>query len=200
MIKILRAVAAAMLLATGAHGATVDGPFDANTLLRTTDLVNGRNYTFILRTGPLPALPDGYPTGDNAYSEVFMTITGQGITRTKSSLGIGKAENVPYRFNWLSVADGPTSFTFQWELRRYKNAIPSYLTTGDQTVVGGLNFTGGTPIFATPPSEGQVVLRTAALQEQPTAVPIGGTLPLMLSALGIGALVMRHRAKQAAVA
>lgn len=198
MIKILRAVAAAMLLATGAHGATVDGPFDAVSLARTSDLVNGRTYTFILRTGPLPALPAGYPTGDNAYSEVFMTISGQGITRNRSSLGIGNAEDVPYRFNWLSEADGPASFTFQWELRRYMNATPIYVTSGDQSVVGGLNFTGGAPIFATPPAEGQVTLRTAALQEQPTAVPIGGTLPLMLSALGIGALVMRHRAKQAA--
>lgn len=202
MKNILRAVLAAMLLVTGAHSgaqaATVDGPIDTLSLTQVETPVVGTNYFFAFNVGTLPALPPDYPTGDDAYSRLFMTISGQGATTTTSSIVQGDASNKTFTFNWIWGEAGPATLTFTGYLERYKNAVPIYMRVGQQEVLGGLSFTDNTSIFER--TDFGPITWSNAPAASPTAVPIGGTLPLMLSALGVGAWVMRRRAKRVALA
>lgn len=202
MKNILRAVLAAMLLVTGAHSgaqaATVDGPIDTLSLTQVETPVVGTNYFFAFNVGTLPALPPDYPTGDDAYSRLFMTISGQGATTTTSSIVQGDASNKTFTFNWIWGEAGPATLTFTGYLERYKNAVPIYMRVGQQEVLGGLSFTDNTSIFER--TDFGPITWSNAPAASPTAVPIGGTLPLMLSALGVGAWVMRRRVKRVALA
>lgn len=202
MKNILRAVLAAMLLVTGTHSgaqaATVDGPIDTLSLTQVETPVVGTNYFFAFNVGTLPALPPDYPTGDDAYSRLFMTISGQGATTTTSSIVQGDASNKTFTFNWIWGEAGPATLTFTGYLERYKNAVPIYMRVGQQEVLGGLSFTDNTSIFER--TDFGPITWSNAPAASPTAVPIGGTLPLMLSALGVGAWVMRRRAKRVALA
>lgn len=192
MKKMLRAVVVAMLFATGAQAATVDGPLDKFGNKVTGDLVKGQSYSFDFKTGPLAPLEGSY------YSRAFMTITGQGETVTKTAIGQGDPQLLIYGMDWSAFADGPADFTVSWYLERYMNASPTYQFTPTigEAPVTGLAFPDNKPIFERTYFD-QVSFSTRLAAEPPTPVPIGGTLPLMLSALGLGALVMRRRAKAA---
>lgn len=191
MIKIMRAVAAVMLLATGAQAATVDGPLDEFGNTVTGDLVKDQLYSFHFKTGPLAPL-EGYN-----ISKAFMTITGQGQTVTRTAIGQGDPQGVVYGAYWFALANGPADFTVSWYLERYKNAsLDVQFTPSNEPIVVGLTFTDNKPIFETTYFN-QVSFSTRLAAAPPTAMPLAGTLPLMLSALGLGALVMRRRAKAA---
>lgn len=191
MKKMLRAVVVAMLFATGAQAATVDGPLDKFGNKVTGDLVKGQSYSFDFKTGPLAPL-EGY-----VISQAFMTITGQGQTVKRTAIGQGDPQLLIYGMDWSAFADGPADFTVSWYLERYKNAaLKVQFTPNNDPIIVGLTFTDNKPIFETTYFD-QVSFSTRLAAEPPTPVPIGGTLPLMLSALGLGALVMRRRAKAA---
>ncbi|PLL14760.1 hypothetical protein C0V75_04940 [Tabrizicola sp. TH137] len=203
MIKILRAVAAAMLLATGAHGATVDGPTLTGPV---GGIQSGAYNSFFFQTGPLDSLPSGYNQALSA-SEALMYVND---TYVSASYAFGvDASTISFKFNWLAPTEPLNPLSFSFVLKRYKNAFPQAPFNGqDEGVITGLGFPqGAIPVFVSSTfgpftqnqSTGAFRLAGAA-EPEVTPVPIGGTLPLMLSALGIGALVMRHRAKQAAVA
>lgn len=199
MNRIARAVTAAAMLAIwtihAAQAATVEGATDAISLEQTSSPELGKTYYFNVRTGPLSELPSDYATGEQAYSRMFMTISGQGVTTTPSSIGTGDASNLTFSFKWIWAEEGPATLTFSGYLDRYMAATPSYTITGQQKVLSGLN---NTSIFIRD-EIGQITWQSgAAAALNPTPVPIGGTLPLMLSALGLGALVMRRRARRAA--
>lgn len=196
MKKILRAVAAAMLLATGAQAATVEGPLDSFGNAVTGSLVKDTTYMFHFTTGPLAPLAD-YPGGGAAYSRAFITITGQGQTVAKESIGQGDPQTLIYAAQWRALENGPADFVVSWYLERYKNAsAQTQFTPGIGEVVVGLTFPNNMPIFERTDFD-QVNFSTRLAAEPPTAVPLAGSLPLLLSALGLGALVMRRRAQAA---
>ncbi|MBD1206024.1 MAG: hypothetical protein H9533_18060 [Rhodobacteraceae bacterium] len=119
-----------------------------------------------------------------------MTISGQGKTQSSSGMVLGSG--LTYWYQWIWEANGLTDFQFKdGTLLRYLNGK----TTG--TVVTGdtIGPFVGTSFVTQKIDPLDANLRLAAIN--PTPVPIGGTLPLMLSALGLGALVMRRRAKAA---
>lgn len=204
MIKFLRTVAAAILLTTQAHAATVSEP----TVTGPTGGFQPGVYNDIsFETGPLPPLPDGYLQSASA-SEVIMYVNG-GPARYSYAYGVDPS-TLGFPFQWLAPAVVPDTMTIRVILNRYKNASPRTPFNGqDPSVITGIMFpiVNGqpeTPIFDTPidrlfsldQTTGQ--FRLMALQEpEPTAVPIGGSLPLLVSALGLGALVMRRRGKAA---
>lgn len=200
----LWAVLAAMLLVTGVQtgvqAATVDGPNDPFSLTRVETPVVGTNYHFTFNVGALPALSSDYPTGENAYSRLFMTISGQGATTTTTSIVQGDASNKTFTFNWIWGEAGPATLTFTGYLERYKNAYGNFgnLPGTTEPELLGLKFTDNTSIFER--TDFGPITWSNAPAASPTAVPIGGTLPLMLSALGLGAWMMRRRAKRVALA
>lgn len=194
MKNMLRAVVVAVLFASGAQAATVDGPLDDLGNQVTGNLVKDQRYWFHFKTGPLEPLA-GYN-----ISQAFMTITGQGQTVTRTSIGQGDPEGIIYGAQWFALADGPADFTVSWYLERYMNAsLQIEFTPSNEPIVVGLTFPNNNPIFETTYFD-QVSFSTRLAEAPPSTVPLTGTLPLMLSALGLGAFVMRRRAKKAVLA
>lgn len=203
MIKIMRAVAAVMLLATGAQAATVDGAWDSVTFEKTNSPVGGKSYYFTVTPGSLAAVPSQYLSGPGAYSEMTLTLSGQGITSAPlTSIGFGNVSSYPFTFQWAWKDTGPQTLTFQGTLKLYSNASPDYGNmpgTGDSPPpLVGLQFPNGVPVFHQIDIGPITWLSAKAAVPDTNAVPIGGTLPLMLSALGLGALVLRRQAQRAA--
>ncbi|MCZ8151558.1 MAG: hypothetical protein O9292_04040 [Rhodobacteraceae bacterium] len=97
-----------------------------------------------------------------------------------------------YWYQWIWEANGLTDFQFRnGTLLRYLNGNPTGTVVQTETI-GPF---AGTKFVTQQIGQLDASLRLA--ERNPTPVPIGGTLPLMLSALGLGALVMRRRAKAA---
>lgn len=203
MIKTLRAVAAAMLLATGitaAQAATVEpsvigpaGGFKA-----------GEYNTITFRTGTV-APPPWTVSTPNEYTRATMTIGSDPYMLSIRS-GIVLTDT-PFTFSWLAPSVLPDTLLINVTLRHFRNAYltAETMTTQDESV-GTLLFYNGawegnsslamSRVFVVESPTG-VVLSQRAADTGTTVVPIAGTLPLMLSALGLGALVMRRRAKAA---
>ena len=196
MKKMLRAVVAAMLFATGAQAATVDGLFQAGpdgTYFTPSSYTAGQTYYFGVTLDPaeLGTLPDGTTPADIVASELSFSISGQGLTG-ELRFALVPETGLTFRLRWMWQASGGTDFQFQdGYLKRFYNAIDTGTVVRNGTT-GRLegSFYGEKIGVATS------VVRLA--ETNPTPVPIGGTLPLMLSALGLGALVMRRRAQRAA--
>lgn len=191
MIKIMRAVAAVMLLATGAQAATVDGLFALGGGLVDNPQA-GQTYYFAitLDNADLEPLPNGLTQGAVVGSRLYMTISGQG--KSVSTSGQVEGPGLTYWYQWIWEANGLTDFQFQnGTLLRYLNGK----TTGTVVTTDTMGPFVGTSFVTQKIDPLDANLRLAAIN--PTPVPIGGTLPLMLSALGLGALVMRRRAKAA---
>lgn len=195
MKKMLRAVVAAMLFATGAQAATVDGLFPMGGGAKVSNPVAGQMYRFdiTLDAADLLPLPGGATPASVVGSTLFVTIKGQGINERKSAQPGGPL-GLTYSYLWQWQSSGPTDFQFlEGVLYRYFSGTP----TG--TVVNnGTTGPFSSNSFYTQPIKFNTTFRLASAN--PTPVPIGGTLPLMLSAIGLGALVMRRRAKKAALA
>lgn len=176
MIKIMRAVAAVMLLATGAQAAVV-GP--------SVEAVSGEPGAFDFYTGTTM-----YTTNPaiKSYSLKLYVTSTPIDTIVLSTIGGGDPREVPFRFNWAGgVAD---DLLMKAVIGYYDSPIVPVGSQAGSTTYGIV----GSRLF-----EETIILSAAtkAATSAPTAMPIGGTLPLMLSALGLGALVMRRRAKAA---
>lgn len=210
MKKILRAAVAAMLFATGAQAATVDftvtGAFQYDeatmTVTQTDTPVSGQLYQFYVTPGSLAMVPTEFLTGSGAYSEMVLTISGQGVTEPfVKSIGFGDMSFKPFGFSWFWKDTGPQSLTFQGSLKLYSNASPDYGnmpgTGANPPPIVGLKFVNGPANLFEIPIEPITWMGANSAAPETTPVPIGGTLPLMLSALGLGAFVMRRRAKAA---
>ncbi|WGV15117.1 hypothetical protein [Fuscovulum ytuae] len=188
MKKILRAAVAAMLFATGAQAATVDGLFDDYGSVPSA-FAAGQVYYFhvTLDEADLAPLPDGLAHSSSVVgSELYFTISGQ------STAGQVIGPGLKYRISWMWPALGATSFDFQsGTLLRYLKGNPTgtITTTNTNGPFQGTSFVSQS--IGSPTQVGRLAAASA------TPVPIGGTLPLMLSALGLGAFVMRRRAKAA---
>lgn len=213
MNNILRAVAAALFLAIGAQSAaqaatvdqpTLEGPLVMNGSGNYVPFVGvpeaSGTYWFRFTSGPLDPLPSG---GMETGSAVTLSRIINGATvwsKVSQStvvdyLGqmVGYAENAPFRFQLSADEMAGEDLTFRVVLVRFLSGFP----TG--TIIE--NGTKGT-IFSNDRAVTDFGLFNLAADasSNPTPVPIGGTLPLMLSALGLGAWVMRRRAKGAALA
>ena len=178
MKNILRAVAVSLMFASGAQAATLDGP----TVTPHPTLSNW----FVFKTGNTL-----YEPGDpfNVYT-LELKVSDSTRTETFSFLNDIDPADDAFAFRWLNGL--VKNFTIKAVLTSYTNSyIDRTFTAGSETwrlYQNGL-FKQRTETFE---------ISAAALKAAPTAMPIGGTLPLMLSALGLGALVMRRRAKRAA--
>lgn len=198
MKKIFRAAAVAILMATGAQAATVSvsGVYDQSNAPVTGDLMGGTAYIIGIRVSGLDPLPSDWPVGDKAQSQLWLTISdGNSGPLTLFSGGNGDAGTLEYLFQWRWSKDGPATLTFsEGYLQRYRNGVPGGTIVWNGTS-GPLR---GDTLFGDPVERFTATLGAASAT--PTPVPIGGTLPLMLSALGLGAWVIRRRAKGAALA
>lgn len=212
MKNMLRAVVVAVLFASGAQAATVDGPLDVVPVLDkngqkipdgwggyvvktviASSPVSGNPYFFniTLETADLLPLPEGW--GSVVASRLWMTIRGQGVETTTASELIGPGST--YSFQWMWQTDGPANFDFvDGYLERYQNGKPSGTIISTDTQGPFISDS----VFAHSIQDFSIAMRQAETTAAP--VPIGGTLPLMLSALGLGAFVMRRRAKKAVLA
>lgn len=190
MKNMLRAAVAAVLFASGAQAATVDGLFDASGAVPSAFVATHVYYFRVtLDESDLAPLPDGLAQSSIVGSELYFNISGQATSGQVIGPGL------TYSLSWMWPATGATSFDFQsGTLNRYlkgkpTGAITTTATSGPFQSTSFVSQTIGSPTQ---------VGRLAAASTTP--VPIGGTLPLMLSALGLGAFVMRRRAKKAVLA
>lgn len=188
-----------MLFASHAGAATT---YDA-TLAGPQKIGSGYHFTYSI--GEIPFDPTTY----NAWSLTF-TVNGLkyapivGITDGWMSPSNGL---FGFQYNFLNP-DTPTTLTVNAVINGYVGASVrdqstfglgnySLLNYGDKTKMGTFNFN---------PISLSLFDKTAPQKEQPlplkvfaeaTPVPIGGTLPLMLTALGLGGWMLRARTKAA---
>lgn len=180
MKNILRAVAVSLMLASGAQAAIVDGP----TVAAYPALAN----TFVFKTGNTL-----YEPGD-AFTvyKLGLTVSDSSTTKTFSFLDALDPMNGVFAFQWVGgVAE---KFTIKAVLTSYTNSFIDRTFTAGSETYNLRQYPSGVFQVRTETFE----IQAASLVAPPTAVPIGGTLPLMLSALGLGALALRMRAKRAA--
>lgn len=186
MKNILRAVAVSLMFASGAQAATVEP-------------VAGDSDSFIFRTGNTaytkpgdvdynPALPDPF-----TVFSLDLTISDSGRTEVRSFIGGGDPMLNPILFDWVFSAGAARILTVSGFLRGYTNSFIDNNPYDVETMFIS-QFAGGYRVR----DESIQSFTTNFSSASVAPMPIGGTLPLMLSALGLGALVMRRRAKRAA--
>lgn len=183
MQKALCAMAAAVLFASQAGAATITGP---------TTVQAGVSYTYQYQTDAPADLLPGY-TLYTMYLEINggIAASGGGI---ENYWGTTYTDGDIFSFNWVFPVTGPASLTIRSVLATYIDAtileIDDYFEVVEgpnkiaETFNSGFAFDGDDRLPAT---------------LQISVVPIGGTLPLMLSALGIFGWAARRRAKQNAL-
>lgn len=149
----------------------------AATIIGPTTVVAGQSYSFIFDTGPVDLI-DNY--------DVFMLRLGVNDTGYFEFFGPVYPPNNQFTFNWIFPTTGPAVLSAQGFLDSYVNA---------EIGVGEDGF-----LFVTKPEGTRAeVIFAQAKDFQVSVVPIGGTLPLMLSALGLIGWAARRRAKQGAL-
>lgn len=183
MRNILGAFALAAVMASQAGAATISGP---------TMVQAGVSYNYTYQTDvPAQVLP-GYTLftmwlqingGDPA--------TGGGVV---NYWGTTYTDGDTFSFDWVFPTTGPANLTIRSVLATYIDAtveqFDGYFAVIEgpnkvsQTFNSGFAFEGG----GGPPASLEI-----------SVVPIGGTLPLMLSALGLIGWAARRRAKQGAL-
>lgn len=206
MKKLLWAVAAAMVLVTGAQAATVE---------QDTAVTNG----FIFKTGNTAYVGVGDPGYNPATPDqrsVFqLGLTIQDATQTVTLIRSGQLDPKDYSFtfDWIFAPGTERKLTISGVLRSWTK---SYMNDSAGNTAGGstsgiVHMAGATfsdeiigpftTLFTTGGKEtaGTGDALTQLADTNPTPVPIGGTLPLLLTAVGVGAAVMRRRAKSAAL-
>lgn len=183
MRKYLMALAATALLASQAGAATISGP---------TTVTAGVVNTYTYQTDvPADVLP-----GHTLYT-MWLEInggnpaTGGGV---ENYYGATYVDGTTFSFDWVFPTTGPASLTIRSVLATYIGATVEQFDGYFSVVEGpnkvavtfnsGFEFEGG----GGPPATLQI-----------SVVPIGGTLPLLLSALGALGWVARRRSKAAAL-
>lgn len=173
MRKLLGMLAAALLIGSQAQAAIITGP---------ASVLAGQSYSYTYDTGPVDLLP-----GYNFF--ILNLNVSDGITTEYfGRFGFPFPENNLFSFNWIFDVTGPALLTATATLETYAGADIVYdpvsgfpsIFKDDDTRVGLIGF--GPDRLAV------------------SVVPIGGTLPLLLTALGIAGWVARRRATAAAVA
>lgn len=175
MRKILGAFALAAVMASQAGAATISGE---------TNPIVGQTYTYIY-SPDTPSLTPGYSSYElnvavndlsDAAADVWFTFGGPTYPASNS-----------FSFDWVFNVTGPAVLSVQ-----------SVLVTFFQT---GFQFPEGVEFFV---KEDGTLFRgqnseAVTLTANVSVVPIGGTLPLMLSALGLIGWAARRRAKSGAL-
>lgn len=200
MKNMLRAVVVAVLFASGAQAATVDatvsGAVDFLTGVLTDTPVSERTYLFTIEATGFSPLEEGWTGASKMFVEVDGPVS---ISQPIEPIGERVGSNYRYSFQLVWATQGPATLTFSGHIERYKSVTEIYTNTSQQRTLGNIMNVAGGPFVRD--DFGPITWSTAgASLVQATPVPIGGTLPLMLSALGLGAFVMRRRAKKPALA
>lgn len=183
MKKLILAVA--LLLATKAGAATLSGA----TVVADSWNTNGYRYTF----SPLISYVD--PSTFNAWEvRFFLNGTPTGQNWASASTPMSSPADVSFLFTTTEK-----SFTVMGVLKLFQNAkINTPGETGTQALVYETNSLT-TVTYEAPAAFGAAPQQslTSETQRAAAVVPIGGTLPLMLTALGLGGWVLRSRTKSA---
>lgn len=171
MRKVLGTLAALALMGSQAGAAIITGP---------TSVLAGQSYTYTYDTGPVELL-DGY---DFFILNLLVNdgVNGDYIGR----FGFPFPMDNLFTFDWTFSVTGPAVLSITSYLESYADATITYSPDGFPS------------IFKT---EG--VTRVGLIEDSArlgvSVVPIGGTLPLLLTALGVAGLVARRRAAKEAV-
>lgn len=148
----------------------------AATVTGPTTVTAGQTYTYIYDPGPVDLI-EGYQfyvlrvrVNDDGYFE---------------RAGTTYPEDSKFMFNWVFDTTGPAFLNVSSYLESYVGAV--------------LTGTFDRPIVFKPVGWMADVAESQADKLQISVVPIGGTLPLMLSALGLMGWAARRRSKQNAL-
>ncbi len=177
MQKTLWAFAATVLFASQAGAATVTGP---------TSVIAGQTYTYTYQPDTPVVLLEGY----TLYTMLLEVNGGYEVPGGASlnSYGTLYPASNNFTFDWAFPATGPAILSVRSVLVSYINATVNVFSDYFE-VVKPEN------VFYEVHNSAAVDLRVSAIP----VVPIGGTLPLMLSALGLMGWAARRRAKQNAL-
>jgi hypothetical protein len=176
MNKILGIALTAAVLAGQATAATIDGP---------GEVIVGQSYELFFNSGPVDLI--------NKANLFYMTLK---LPDGRSVLSGGSeypANNL-FSFNWVFKSTGETTLDVIAELRSYSGVIFEQATNYPIGTLIPINL--NTSPSRTTSLEASRIFRVREAQEI-SVVPIGGTLPLMLSALGVMGWVARRRRAQA---
>ena len=176
MRNILGAFALAAVMASQAGAATISGE---------TNPIVGQTYTYIY-SPDAPSLTPG-------YTSYTMTIIVDDLSDAAGDVrfsfdGPSYPESNSFSFDWVFNVTGPTVLSV-------RSVIATFFGTA-------FEFPEGVQFFRKP--ENGILFRVQNIDEITLAtnvsvVPIGGTLPLMLSALGLMGWAARRRAKSGAL-
>lgn len=177
MIKILGILATAAMLAAEAGAATIDGP---------GDVVVGQSSKLFFNSGPVDLIENG-----NLF---YMTLRLPDGSSVMSGGSEYPSDNL-FGFDWVFKTTGETTLKVIAELRSYSGVVFEQAT----------NYPNGTmmPInLDTAPSqslrfEASRIFNVVEARDI-SVVPIGGTLPLMFSALALIGWVAGRRKRQTA--
>lgn len=162
------------ILGAFAFSAVMASQAGAATISGPTTVVAGETYSFIYDTGPVNLI-ENYDVfvlkllvNDTGYFEFF---------------GPEYPTNNQFSFNWVFPNTGPAVLSAQSFLESY---VVATATLGEDGFVS---------VFKPDGTRGEFSDMRAA-DFQVSVVPIGGTLPLMLSALGLVGWAARRRTKR----
>lgn len=171
MRKVFGTLAALALMGSQAEAAIITGP---------TSVVAGQSYTYTYDTGPVDLL-DGYDffilnllVSDGVNDDYF------------GRFGFPFPTNNLFTFNWTFSVTGPAFLSVRSTLESYAGAE---ITPNP----------GGVPSIFKDDDTRVELIEFGPDGLQVSVVPIGGTLPMLLTALGVAGLVARRRAAKEAV-
>lgn len=180
MGKLFGWIAAALLMGAQAQAAVITGP---------SPVVAGQSYTYTYDTGPVDLLP-GYDfyilnliVSDGVNEDYFGRFASADPLVSNSPFPFSN----PFTFDWVFSVTGPALLSVTGYLESYADATITYGVDGFPSI---FKTEGVTRV-------GLINLGTDGLQI--SVVPIGGTLPLLLTAIGLVGWVARRRAAAGAV-
>jgi hypothetical protein len=181
MNKMLGLLAAVMLMASQAGAATISG------LGQTVTVEQGKSYTFYFDTGPVALV-------ENSNLFIMRLTLPNGVVAERG--GSSYPVDNRFAFDWVFGSLGSTTLNMSAILISYANVPIEELASYTGALV---NFPG---LFGrTSKAESFTASRVFEVVQagQVSVVPIGGTLPLMATALGLFGWAARRRAKQSAL-
>ena len=142
-----------------------------------SSVVAGQTYTYTYDTGPVDLL-DGYD-----FFILNLNVSDGVNTEYVGRFGFPFPTNNLFTFDWVFDITGPAFLTVTGTLESYAGAVVTFPD-------GFIN------IFKGPNARFEVINLGP---DKLSVVPIGGTLPLLLTALGIAGWVARRRATTSAL-
>lgn len=165
------------ILGAFALAAVMASQAGAATISGPTTVVAGQTYSYIYDTGPVDLIEN--------YEVYVLTLLVNGSGYFEF-FGSEFPTNNQFTFDWIFPNTGPAVLSAESFLQSYVGA----------TVTPGEN--GFVSIFKPDGWQAEVIF-TEASNFKVSVVPIGGTLPLMLSALGLMGWAARRRTKHGAL-